>query len=132
MVPIAHFRGLVSQRLVPIYICGPADPPLNVSNPVQNRSPVRGIFDLSGIATGVRAEREEGWERGLMELDFTAFRNRLRRRAASVTGWCRRLVTMMTPQIREMRLQRMCPFCGLITPSHKTSCLECGKSLRPA
>jgi hypothetical protein len=26
--------------------------------------------------------------------------------------------------------QRMCPFCGLITPRAKQSCLECGKSLR--
>jgi hypothetical protein len=26
--------------------------------------------------------------------------------------------------------QRMCPFCGLITPRTKQSCLECGKSLR--
>lgn len=28
--------------------------------------------------------------------------------------------------------QRMCPFCGLITPRHETSCLECGKALKPA
>jgi hypothetical protein len=26
--------------------------------------------------------------------------------------------------------QRMCPFCGLITPRSKRLCLECGKSLR--
>jgi hypothetical protein len=25
--------------------------------------------------------------------------------------------------------QRMCPFCGLITPRSKRLCLECGKSL---
>jgi hypothetical protein len=28
--------------------------------------------------------------------------------------------------------QRMCPFCGLITPRHETSCLECGRSLKLA
>jgi len=28
--------------------------------------------------------------------------------------------------------QRMCPFCGLITPRHETCCLECGKVLKPA
>jgi hypothetical protein len=28
--------------------------------------------------------------------------------------------------------QRMCPFCGLITPRHETCCLECGRSLKPA
>lgn len=26
--------------------------------------------------------------------------------------------------------QRMCPFCGLITPRSKRLCLECGKPLR--
>ncbi len=26
--------------------------------------------------------------------------------------------------------QRMCPFCGLITPRSKRFCLECGKPLR--
>jgi hypothetical protein len=28
--------------------------------------------------------------------------------------------------------QRICPFCGLITPRYETCCLECGKALRPA
>ncbi len=28
--------------------------------------------------------------------------------------------------------QRMCPFCGLITPRYETCCLECGKALKPA
>jgi len=30
---------------------------------------------------------------------------------------------------REYGSQRMCPFCGLITPRSKRLCLECGKSL---
>jgi hypothetical protein len=32
----------------------------------------------------------------------------------------------------DFALQRMCPFCGLITPRHETCCLECGKVLSPA
>lgn len=28
--------------------------------------------------------------------------------------------------------QRVCPFCGLITPRFETCCLECGKALRTA
>ncbi len=28
--------------------------------------------------------------------------------------------------------QRVCPFCGLITPRFETCCLECGKALKPA
>lgn len=26
--------------------------------------------------------------------------------------------------------QRVCPFCGLITPRFETCCLECGKALK--
>jgi hypothetical protein len=33
---------------------------------------------------------------------------------------------------QDLKSQRMCPFCGLITSSYKTCCLECGKSLKPA
>ena len=28
--------------------------------------------------------------------------------------------------------QRMCPFCGLITPRHESCCLECGRAFKPA
>ena len=28
--------------------------------------------------------------------------------------------------------QRVCPFCGLITPRFETCCLECGKALKAA
>ena len=28
--------------------------------------------------------------------------------------------------------QRVCPFCGLITPRYETCCLECGKALKLA
>jgi hypothetical protein len=32
----------------------------------------------------------------------------------------------------DLKSQRMCPSCGLITSAYKTCCLECGKSLKPA
>lgn len=38
----------------------------------------------------------------------------------------------MKPRGNEFAPQRMCPFCGLITPRGKVHCLECGKSLKPA
>jgi predicted amidophosphoribosyltransferase len=28
--------------------------------------------------------------------------------------------------------QRVCPFCGRITPRYETCCLECGNALKPA
>jgi hypothetical protein len=38
----------------------------------------------------------------------------------------------MKPRDAEFTPQRMCPFCGLITPRGKEYCLECGKSFKPA
>jgi hypothetical protein len=35
----------------------------------------------------------------------------------------------LNPQVAGYGLQRMCPFCGLITSRLKTHCLECGKCL---
>jgi len=35
-------------------------------------------------------------------------------------------------QENEFAPQRMCPFCGLITPRDKANCLECGKSFKAA
>jgi hypothetical protein len=67
-----------------------------------------------------------------MEPVLRSFRNRLRRRLIPVTGFLRKLLGMLTPRAQEVRSQRMCPFCGLITSRHKTSCLECGRVLKPA
>ena len=58
--------------------------------------------------------------------------NRLRRRLAFLADWFGKLLAILTPQARGVRAQRMCPFCGLITPRAKASCLECGKSFKPA
>jgi hypothetical protein len=52
-----------------------------------------------------------------------------RRRLAFIAGFIGKLLAILTPHAREVRSQRMCPFCGLITPLSKVSCLECGKSL---
>ncbi len=57
---------------------------------------------------------------------------RLRRWLASIAGFFGKLPVILRPQTQEIRSQRMCPFCGLITPRRKTCCLECGKSLTPA
>jgi len=67
-----------------------------------------------------------------MEPGGRPLRNQLRRRLAFVTDLFRKLLSILTPQAREVRPQRMCPFCGLITSRYKTCCLECGKSLNPA
>ena len=47
--------------------------------------------------------------------------------AASLRKW-----VGMHPHDGDFASQRMCPFCGLITPRHESCCLECGKALRPA
>jgi hypothetical protein len=67
-----------------------------------------------------------------MEPLLRPFRNRARRQLAVIADWYGKLLAMLTPRAREVRSQRMCPFCGLITPRHVTFCLECGKSLNPA
>jgi hypothetical protein len=38
----------------------------------------------------------------------------------------------MEPHDGDFASQRVCPFCGLITPRNKICCLECGKALKPA
>jgi hypothetical protein len=58
----------------------------------------------------------------------TRYRIRMRVLKASVS----KLLSSLKPSGRGFAAQRMCPFCGLITPRAKASCLECGKSLAPA
>jgi hypothetical protein len=60
------------------------------------------------------------------------FRIRLRRRLAAITRWLGKAPKILAENRPQVRLQRMCPFCGLITLRQKSSCLECGKSLKPA
>lgn len=58
------------------------------------------------------------------------FRPSLRRRLASLVESLGKLFGMLRPPAQQVQLQRMCPFCGLITPRAKRHCLECGKPLR--
>jgi transposase len=67
-----------------------------------------------------------------MEPVLRPLRNWARRRLGFVANWCGKVLMILIPRAREVRSQRMCPFCGLITPRSKTFCLECGKSLNPA
>jgi len=77
----------------------------------------------------MRSKDERGSQ---MEAVLGQFRDRLRRRIAAVTASVSKVFTRLPPQVRGYASQRMCPFCGLITPRSKSSCLECGKSLAPA
>lgn len=38
-------------------------------------------------------------------------------------------IRKLKPQVTGYGLQRMCPYCGLITSRLKAHCLECGRSL---
>ena len=58
------------------------------------------------------------------------FRPSFRRRLAAIRSSFGKLVAMLRPRALEVRVQRMCPFCGLITPRAERICLECGKPLR--
>lgn len=57
------------------------------------------------------------------------YRPSLGRRLASARRLLGTLLAMFKPRREEVRSQRMCPYCGLITPRAKRVCLECGKSL---
>jgi hypothetical protein len=67
-----------------------------------------------------------------MAPNLRRFRNRLCRKLAFIADSLMTLLAALKPQGRDFRSQRMCPFCGLITPRDMTFCLECGKSLKPA
>jgi len=67
-----------------------------------------------------------------MKPVFRRLRTRIRQSLAFIADWCARPLAILTPRATEVRSQRMCPFCGLITPRYKAFCLECGKSLNPA
>ena len=55
--------------------------------------------------------------------------NRLGRRLAAIADFLTKLFAVLKPSKQQVGTQRMCPFCGLITPRAKRLCLECGKSL---
>jgi hypothetical protein len=61
-----------------------------------------------------------------MEFDFRRFRNRIRRRLGSAVDAFTSLMAALGLRNRGFGSQRVCPFCGLITPRSKRLCMECG------
>jgi hypothetical protein len=57
--------------------------------------------------------------------------SRVRNSLGFLSALAKKLVGMK-PRDNEFAPQRMCPFCGLITPRGNVYCLECGKSFKPA
>jgi hypothetical protein len=57
--------------------------------------------------------------------------SRLRSALESLSAWLRKLVGT-DRRTSQFARQRVCPFCGLITPRGKAYCLECGKSFKLA
>jgi hypothetical protein len=65
-----------------------------------------------------------------MDPALRRFYNRVRRSVASATTTLTDLLAGVKSPSKNYGSQRMCPFCGLITPRSKRLCLECGKSLK--
>ena|GEM_PF-1850904 len=63
-----------------------------------------------------------------METALRSFRDRVGTQIAFMADWVGKVRAMLTPHTQDVRSQRMCPFCGLITSRSKRFCLECGKS----
>ena len=63
-----------------------------------------------------------------METALRPFRDRVGTQIVFMADWVGKLLAMLTPHTQDVRSQRMCPFCGLITSRSKRFCLECGKS----
>ena len=67
-----------------------------------------------------------------MAPNFRRLLNRLRGKVAVIADSLITSRATPKPKGQPFRAQRMCPFCGLITPRQKRCCLECGKALKPA
>jgi len=59
------------------------------------------------------------------------FLSRVRSLCALLAASLRKFLGM-EPHDGDFASQRICPFCGLITPRHETGCLECGKTFKAA
>ena len=92
----------------------------NVSNRAQNLAPYSVIVTSSETSASDDPAKVKSME---------PYRPSLRRRLTSAWKFLETLLAIVRPQAQEVRSQRMCPFCGLITPRAKRICLECGKSL---
>jgi hypothetical protein len=52
-------------------------------------------------------------------------------RLPDLAAWLKKLLRR-NARDNDFAIQRVCPFCGLITPRSKRNCLECGKSFKTA
>jgi len=50
----------------------------------------------------------------------------------ALVGASLRKFLKMEAHAGDFASQRMCPFCGLVTPRHERSCLECGRAFKTA
>lgn len=66
-----------------------------------------------------------------MTIVSHTFLARVRSLRAFIAASMRKMLGIETHD-GDFASQRMCPFCGLITPRYETCCLECGKALKPA
>ena len=66
-----------------------------------------------------------------MESFFHPIVVRVRSLRAFISASLRKILGMEAHD-GDFASQRVCPFCGLITPRYETCCLECGKALKPA
>jgi hypothetical protein len=124
---IEFFRPAKRAILIRIVRCGMT---LSVSDARQ-----LGSFKNHGFASTLTEQVPNGTENrkgDSMEPVLRPSRNRLLRLFAPIAGWSAKIWAALAPQSNQGQSQRMCPFCGLITPRYKTSCLECGKYLNPA
>lgn len=80
----------------------------------------------------VWAKDEEGESVDPIQRSFNngSFRDRFHRRLVSIVALFQKFRSTVAPQAQQVGTQRMCPFCGLITPRAKRLCLECGRPLR--
>jgi rRNA maturation endonuclease Nob1 len=65
-----------------------------------------------------------------MDPELSRFFNQVRRSVTSVVKSLTEAFNRLKQPGNDYRSQRMCPFCGLITPRSKRLCQECGKSLK--
>jgi hypothetical protein len=77
------------------------------------------------------SQRQKSMRVKAMMATFYQLLSRVRSSLVFMSALAKKLVGIK-PQANEFAPQRMCPFCGLITPRGKVYCLECGKSLKPA
>jgi hypothetical protein len=67
-----------------------------------------------------------------VEMFTRLFQDRFHRRLTRLAHLFASLLAKLQPGPGDFALNKMCPFCGLITPRSKTFCLECRKSFREA